>query len=223
MGGKRLGNTLMAAVLLAAGLGKTGDAAGLDATLTAPLRIALHLINRSGVKETVLDQAGKDTARIFFNMGVEALIQTGTDREDQAWASLPASCHLYVHIITMDTINRLGAHPRVTSLGMVLGSAEVDGISVMYVFNDKVDMWLTQKQGISKTRLLSYAVTHEIGHILLRRDGHSKSGIMQGSWDYRVISDVVSGILTFHEREAAQIRAAVGARCLHPENCTDPH
>jgi hypothetical protein len=210
---RRFGNAFIAAALLAGGLWKMGQAASLDPTGATPLRIAVHLVNRAGISETLLDQVGKNAAGIFLKIGVEALVQTGNDREDQPWVSLPPPCHLYVHIITMDTINKLGAHPCVISLGMVLGSAEDVGTSVIFIFDDKVNMWLIREKQISKSCLLSYAIAHEIGHILLRRNSHSACGIMQGKWDYRAICDMVAEMLTFHGKEAERIRAEVAHRC----------
>ena len=58
---------------------------------------------------------------------------------------------------------------------------------------------------MSASVVLGWVIAHEIGHLLLPANSHSKFGIMQASVDFRM-----AGLHVFTDRQADAIRAALG-------------
>jgi hypothetical protein len=60
--------------------------------------------------------------------------------------------------------------------------------------------------------VLGAAIAHEIGHLLLPHDSHSKSGIMRAEWNQSDFRNAKSGGLLFTADQAAQIRGRLVAK-----------
>jgi len=58
-------------------------------------------------------------------------------------------------------------------------------------------------------QVLGAAIAHELGHLLLGADGHSRVGLMQPNWGRRQIELVTIEELTFTSEQTARIRAAI--------------
>jgi hypothetical protein len=66
------------------------------------------------------------------------------------------------------------------ALGYSLFDANgVSGFATVYV--DRVD-WLARRAQYPRAPLLGRAIAHEIGHLLLRSNAHSESGLMREVW-----------------------------------------
>jgi hypothetical protein len=55
----------------------------------------------------------------------------------------------------------------------------ISGFSTVYV--DRVD-WLARRAQYSRAPLLGRAIAHEIGHLLLRSNAHTETGLMREVW-----------------------------------------
>jgi hypothetical protein len=55
----------------------------------------------------------------------------------------------------------------------------ISGFATVYV--DRVD-WLARRAQYSRAPLLGRAIAHEIGHLLLRSNAHTESGLMREVW-----------------------------------------
>ncbi len=60
--------------------------------------------------------------------------------------------------------------------------------------------------------ILACTIAHEIGHLLLGPNSHSRTGIMTGEWSPKVLRDASQGYLLFTPQQAVLIRAEVLAR-----------
>ena len=58
-------------------------------------------------------------------------------------------------------------------------SSGVSGFATVYV--DRVD-WLARRAQYARAPLLGRAIAHEIGHLLLRSNAHTESGLMREVW-----------------------------------------
>jgi hypothetical protein len=65
--------------------------------------------------------------------------------------------------------------------------------------------------------ILGHAMAHEIGHLLLGSDSHSKTGIMCGQWDGKYVERALMGRLVFSPNQAERIQAEVLRRIEGPE------
>jgi hypothetical protein len=76
-----------------------------------------------------------------------------------------------------------------------------------YVFYERVEAFVLKNFGRIYTlrvpRLLTYAIAHELGHLLIPlADAHSEKGIMQPQLDGNDLAELFSGSLTFTTKEA---------------------
>jgi hypothetical protein len=65
------------------------------------------------------------------------------------------------------------------------------------------------EQGVDPGPLLGAAMVHEIGHLLLGRDAHARSGVMVPHFRRHEIEMAARGELGFTDEQAKQIRAAL--------------
>jgi hypothetical protein len=64
----------------------------------------------------------------------------------------------------------------------------------------------------ARAMILGHLMAHAIGHLLLGRDSHSRSGIMHVPWGRLSLNRAASGKLLFTAKEAQRIRAQLLAR-----------
>jgi hypothetical protein len=70
-----------------------------------------------------------------------------------------------------------------------------DGIQ-LYVYHDRI-VDLSRRAELPVYLVLSGALTHEIGHMLLRAAEHSVAGVMQCEWSKRELDELGQGLLRF--------------------------
>ncbi|HXH51239.1 MAG TPA: hypothetical protein VNM47_18010 [Terriglobia bacterium] len=80
-----------------------------------------------------------------------------------------------------------------------------------YVFVDRV-RYRAQMDQISESELLASVICHEFGHVLLRSNTHSRSGIMRVRWDRDDLKYLTWGRLTFTPAERELIHSEAMAR-----------
>jgi hypothetical protein len=76
---------------------------------------------------------------------------------------------------------------------------------VANIFYTKVDE-LTSLKGGGSARILGHAMAHELGHLLLGENAHSRSGVMRGVWSREDLNFISWSELTFTPRQCDQIR-----------------
>ncbi len=93
--------------------------------------------------------------------------------------------------------------------------AEDGGLGVRaYIFADRASD-LAKEEVIPSTRILGYLMAHEIGHLLMGTNSHSRQGIMKGNWRRKEVKDALSGRLTFTSQECSRLRSAIEHRRKH--------
>ena len=80
----------------------------------------------------------------------------------------------------------------------------------VYVFYDPISQW-AQDRDISASALLGHAIAHEVGHLLLGTDSHSRAGIMPGLWTHVDLRTMARTALEFTPEQSARIRATLRA------------
>jgi hypothetical protein len=80
------------------------------------------------------------------------------------------------------------------------------------VFYQRVADWARQMENISVYQLLGHAMAHEIGHLLLGANSHSRNGIMRPQWNPRDLAVIARASMYFTPEQCAKIRVAVQAR-----------
>jgi hypothetical protein len=81
---------------------------------------------------------------------------------------------------------------------------------VAYVLYGRMDQFrLEQAPAIYRAKLLAYLMAHEVGHLLLPVQSHSRSGIMRAQWSRADLELAQQGRLRFTADQALSIRSKV--------------
>ena len=203
-------------------MGICGAATSFAADLSRDsLTFTIHVRNEAGVDAKTLQGAEKAATAIFERAGVSP---RWVDAPLAAQNSHAGSNHrlsdIWVSVIPRVMSDRLHLPAGVT--GLAPGSGE-DRVFA-YVFYDRVQ-GLAERQAALKARgsvsgwasaeqILGAVIAHEIGHLLLNLEVHTKSGIMHGEWGLSDLEQVAYGYLVFSKQQNEVIRAEV-ARRIH--------
>jgi hypothetical protein len=153
-----------------------------------PLTIDLQMRNDARVPVDVLQESQHRVTRIFADAGLAV-----------RWT---------------ETAPRFTVHIIAQALGYARALSPVMGVALRTASGSEAQVFFRQVQDFARTcridvaTVLAYVITHEIGHLLLRGNAHSPTGIMQAGWDKALVHDAARGSLTFTEVQAAQIRAS---------------
>jgi hypothetical protein len=189
---------------------------------TPTRRLAIWLMNYSGIAEPELILAENEAARILDRAGIRArwvhcptpAEQIDDDSPECQW--LPDFAVLLVQI-----------RPRSMASG-VDRWAEVFGRSLIpknglgkyaFVYSDGATL-LAKEQESERPCMLGHLVAHEIGHLLLGTGRHSSRGIMRSPWNGADLTRAMQGRLLFSTQESERIRDNVRKR-LRAEEASD--
>jgi|SRR5437588_1964122 len=164
-------------------MGSTRPATAQDLTVT------LQVQNRAHVADDVLAQAQAEVTRIYARAGVNAV-----------WAN-PAQVR--VIILTREASDLV--NPIKDAMGFAPGS-EVRRGRVAYILAYRVDD-VAQAHGMDRAALLGAAMAHEVGHLLLSINAHSKTGIMRADWNEEDFRRASVKQLFFTAEQGTQIRS----------------
>ena len=164
-------------------MGSTRPATAQDLTVT------LQVQNRAHVADDLLAQAQAEVTRIYARAGVNAV-----------WAN-PAQ--VTVIILTREASDLV--NPIKDAMGFAPGS-EVRRGRVAYILAYRVDD-VAQAHGMDRAALLGAAMAHEVGHLLLSINAHSKTGIMRADWNEEDFRRASVKQLFFTAEQGTQIRS----------------
>jgi hypothetical protein len=128
-------------------------------------------------------------AEIFARAGLAIEWHDCTDGVDRACQRAGVSRDLIVRLMPSSTGLRgrrsAEVHANVQDADFPLGFAVVDPSThtgaMATIFNDQV-VSVARRSSIDISALLGRAVAHELGHLLLRARGHSRTGLMRAVW-----------------------------------------
>jgi len=179
--------------------------------------IILRVYNYAHVPPIILSEAEQDSAAVFREAGVETRwIVCGLP--SAKFAGFPACQQPMTRsdfaLAVLDYAMRRNVRIRDEALGLAPECPPHALVCNAYVFYDLVTDWSRHGE-ISAHRLLAYSIAHEIGHLLLGPDSHSREGIMGAWWTPREFVSMGRGSLFFTPEQRDQIRLAVQARTEH--------
>jgi hypothetical protein len=169
----------------------------LDPTVTVALYDDVQL------SEEVLTQAADEATRIFHKAGVTTLwIACKSSKSDATpdprCQGPPGLRHLALRVVprswkSSDSI-----------FGVAFLSERGTG-AYGDIFYDSVEK-LHRDWGASLPRVLGHVMAHELGHLLLGSNAHSREGIMRPSWHGNELRAASMGALLFTPEQARSIR-----------------
>ena len=163
--------------------------------LILSIALVLQLHNFAGAPAAIVGGAQRELARVYAGIGVPVEWR-GADRIDAAAPVL--------HIILVDREGGVLRRARDTVLGATMWTDK--GTPAVYVFYRRVEAE-ARRHTVSLALLLSCALAHELGHVLMPDRGHSPEGLMRACWKRDDFQDADRGQLRFNADQVAVIRA----------------
>lgn len=187
-----------------------------------PLTITLRVHNRAKAPHKTLIQSVQEVRKIFSKAGVEVawrvmplpLEQNQSLDHKQSFPSHPELSIL----ITPDSaaksmVERLGLKEHV--FGLSPRPSNGRGGRLAYIFYHRVREFIVKRTLFEQEALvLGLAITHEVGHLLLPNNSHSRTGVMRARFDRQDLRLAAFGDLIFTAQQAESIRAEVVKRML---------
>ncbi|MFB3922004.1 MAG: hypothetical protein ACE145_09795 [Terriglobia bacterium] len=175
--------------------------------------IRVRVYDYARVERRILAAAEKEAAQILAQAGI-ATVWVDCPLEAADYEAHPA-CHQ--PLTPADIILRFVSSSMEKGLpfdhskvGFALVSKEGPPGSFASVFYQRI-LSLARGDESALGLGLGRATTHEIGHLLLRTEEHSKRGIMRGDWRQRDFCDGTA-MLLFAREEADRMRANLRSR-----------
>jgi hypothetical protein len=179
------------------------------AAQTLPLRIQIMVYDRAGVAPKALSQAEGLTGKILVAAGVDTEWSAGAISDLQRLgtdftARTPVDCASGsgTDLVRVAVFGHAPAGLPVQALGFSLPCA-MTGIQVV-IYADRVAK-VSETNAPTFSRVLGYAMAHELGHVLLRSAGHGDFGLMRGVWSKSDWQRAAVSIIPFSPAQAGQI------------------
>ena len=168
-----------------------------DAPATKVLSPELHIsvYNNADVPVGLMVAAESEVDRIFHDAGVEVLWRNCSEKWEKGQ---PAGCHVVGPTYFALKILPQATGAKVRNRTDVLGIATLDENGVgfyAYLFYDRIQK-MAKERSLAHS-LLGHVLAHEIGHLLLRSNSHSISGIMSGRWTDEEVRKISEGAMCF--------------------------
>lgn len=160
--------------------------------------------DRAMVQPLVLDLAEKQAARIYQHAGAKMVWRSV--REPAMRAERPGHGFTVRLIIQAKFRGTSGA-----ASPFLMGAAPntaVDCGGVAYLFFDQV-VAFSNIMLLDQALVLGTVAAHEVGHVLLRLQGHSAEGLMRAAWKADDWKRAASGHLLFSPSERAAVRQRI--------------
>jgi hypothetical protein len=181
--------------------------------------ITVHVHDYAQVDYKTLMEAEKVATRIFGESGVETRWINASNNTQEGWEDERSSD---LTRITLDILpHAMADHLQLSNEVMGLAPGVGRDRRIVYVFYNRIDrvddtkLQLLARLGgiyVPTFKTFGHAIAHEIGHLLLNMEGHSKTGIMRGTWELDDLRDVALGRLFFTSQQAEAMRIEVARR-----------
>ena len=221
-------STLFSCLLLAA-LTPAGAADAISpATSPDELALTIRLYDYAKPGEAILPRAKDEAERAMASGGIavqwlDCPLTMEELRTNQACTAETGPADLVLRILPS------GSRPAVTSHVDTFGYALIGDsdmprtASVLYANVEQLAFQRLEDssfdsihRSISHERyvaaVLGHVLAHEIGHLLLATNKHSRRGLMQAHWGPSTIRDAITGRLAFERKQQDRIRRGLAAR-----------
>jgi hypothetical protein len=171
-------------------------------------RVAIRVFNRANVAKPDLAQAMKVASAIFEEAGIAVSWVEGS-ADDHESTALDFSANPAYSSRRMGELHlALTVGPKTgvltTTLGFALPCAKYGSDASIFVDRCEAVM---QHTSASFAKVLGHAIAHEIGHVLLGSNGHSRAGLMRANWDKADWQRVVAAHIPIAPADAVRMKA----------------
>lgn len=208
-----IGLTLGAAIIWAGGVIPRASAKDRNGIASGPATITLRIYDYVRLSRPTLLAAENEASEILAQAGIEArwLDCPTSHDEESSFPDCPSDWQandFAVRLLPNAMVNWR------TKWQEALGSTnpcEGVGICTANVFHDRV-MAMATGASASPTVLLARAMTHEIGHLLLGAESHSRTGIMRAFWSGQDFTLLGRPYLLFTCEQSRQMKSRLAVR-----------
>jgi hypothetical protein len=176
--------------------------------------LQVSVFNRAPVRDGQLMQAEARAAKIMSRAGIHVTWLNCPVSPSASVAvrfpspTVPESCraiHYPEHIAV--TILERPEDLAADTFGQAFLNERGSG-SYIDVYYDRVSALRTE-EALAPAEVLGCVIAHEIGHLELGLDSHSKTGLMRAHWDNKSLSDAAKGQLLFSPSQVIAMRATL--------------
>jgi hypothetical protein len=169
--------------------------------------VTLQLRNDAGLPGNIVAEAEAAVAGIYAKSGVD--LSWSSIRADRTVIILPRlPAGLPAETMEQEKTEKMDHVP--ARMGFALGT-ETERGHVAYVLAHRVSE-AASRYRVPMAAALGAVIAHEVGHLLLPFNAHSKTGIMRAVWTRADFLKASHGHLLFTEEQSARIRSG-----LNPE------
>jgi hypothetical protein len=176
--------------------------------------LQVSVFNRAQVPEDKLVQAEARAEKIMSRAGIHltwlncpvSAAASGTAKLPSGMISEPCRAIHYPEHVAITVLDR----PRsatADTFGQAFLNEQGSG-SYIDVYYDRVSA-LRAELAIAPAEILGCVIAHEIGHLELGADSHSKTGLMRAHWDSKSLSDAAKGQLLFSPSQVMAIQTTL--------------
>jgi hypothetical protein len=170
-----------------------------------PLTFRVRLYNNEGVPEEVLAAARKTSETVLHKVGLRTIWHNCTvgdpNRDDLNCDDHPTKIDLVLYLVAR--LDDHTTHVDRNALGYAIIPGHGEPATMAYVSYARV------RNAVSAFRpedLLALAMVHEIGHLLLGTNRHSRYGIMRAPWPRKYLELRYWEEFTFTGDQAKRVR-----------------
>lgn len=175
--------------------------------------------NHAGVSRSILAGAEREAGRILGAAGVRIVWVECPMWTTTATAEIPCSGTLQ----STDIMLRVLPPPAQHSL-----KADVFGFAISpilaSVFYDYAARLAVEEESVEFDAriILGCVIAHELGHLLLGSNSHSRAGVMRSPWGQKQVREALMGTLLFTGEQAKLMRAEMRTRTRPQKNVRFP-
>ena len=186
------------------------EAANSHRIIDAPLKLTVNIYNYAQASESILSVATVEAARILRDAGIEtgwALCATEPELIRQyPDCTLPGRASLVMRIIPRSMARPKPSGPAAFGVALVPKDGSFGVFASVYI--EAVAAIAGNDEALG-ARILGHLMSHELGHLLLGKQSHSRRGIMRADWLEKDLQDAGHGRLLFTTQQASNMRSAV--------------
>lgn len=183
----------LAATVAIVAFGWTGAALAAESDTWLVVRID----NQAAVADSILNKALATAAGIYHRSDIPVELTAETD----------AIAALTIVILSSTRVTEVS--PAHNSMGVTPSADDGTRGTVAYVFADRVTAFAIDGR-LDLAMMLGCALAHELGHLLLPVNAHTRDGIMRANWDAKSVAR--SGMPGFAPEQARLLRLRVTSR-----------
>ena len=200
----------------------TGAGAAADASGTVPVTVRVE--NYSGASGRLIKSAQVHAAKIFRGAGVEirwvdCRVVSSGKAENPACLTPNGPADLSVLIVPRSQTMNFPLNPGVVGIAQL---PPAGGFGYMaYVFYQRLEELCGHE--FPKAPVLGHMIAHELGHLLLGSNTHSRSGIIHVPWRSWELQRACEFGMRFTKQQSDRIRANVLRRLKLLQSAESPH